>query len=194
MLVLDSVVKYFHRGSVNEVLALSGINLAVEKGDFITIIGSNGAGKSTMLTGIAGGFMPDSGRLLMDDEEITRWPEHKRARFIGRVFQDPLLGTCASMTIEQNMALAQKRGMARGLATGVVITSYSIHYTKLYDRSARAPRPGAEILSFQTDPTGARPARQAGRIRRPHRHPDRGHQPAGEGTGRGGEAAEGDRR
>lgn len=119
MLVLDGVAKYFHRGSVNEVLALNGISLTVERGDFITIIGSNGAGKSTMLTGIAGGFLPDSGRLLMDGEEITRWPEHRRAKFIGRVFQDPLLGTCASMTIEQNMALAQRRGLPRGLSAGV---------------------------------------------------------------------------
>lgn len=119
MLVLDAVTKYFHRGSVNEVLALNSIRLTVEKGDFITIIGSNGAGKSTMLTAVAGGFLPDSGRILMDGEDVTTWPEHKRARFIGRVFQDPLLGTCASMTIEQNLALALKRGKTRGLLPGV---------------------------------------------------------------------------
>ncbi len=119
MLVLDRIVKYFHKGGVNEVLALNGVSLEVEKGDFITIIGSNGAGKSTLLTGVAGGFLPDSGRLLLDGEEITRLPEHRRAKFIGRVFQDPLLGTCASMTIEQNMALAQRRGLTRGLAAGV---------------------------------------------------------------------------
>ncbi|EPR42395.1 ABC transporter related protein [Desulfovibrio sp. X2] len=119
MLVLDSIIKYFHKGSVNEVLALNGISLKVEKGDFITIIGSNGAGKSTMLSAISGGFPLDSGRMLLAGQDVTSWPEHRRASFIGRVFQDPLLGTCASMTIEQNMALAMKRGMRRGLARGV---------------------------------------------------------------------------
>lgn len=119
MLVLDSITKYFNRGTVNEVLALNNLSLTVNEGDFITVIGSNGAGKSTTLTCIAGGFTPDTGSIRIKDETITAWPEHKRATFIGRVFQDPLKGTCASASIEQNMALALKRGKTRGLSRGV---------------------------------------------------------------------------
>ena len=119
MLSVEGVSKYFHRGSVNEVLALKRVGLRVERGDFVTIIGSNGAGKSTLLTAIAGGFLPDEGRILLAGDDVTRWPEHKRALHIGRVFQDPLKGTCASGTIEQNLALAGLRGKRRGLARGV---------------------------------------------------------------------------
>lgn len=119
MLTLNNVTKYFNKGTVNEVCAMNGLSLTVNKGDFITIIGSNGAGKSTMLTCIAGGFTPDSGSISISEKEITRWPEHKRAKLIGRVFQDPLKGTCSSATIEQNMALAIKRGKPRGLGKGV---------------------------------------------------------------------------
>lgn len=119
MLVLDNITKYFNRGTVNEVLALNGLSLTVREGDFITVIGSNGAGKSTSLTCIAGGFKPDSGTISLSDTDITNWPEHKRATLIGRVFQDPLKGTCASASIEQNLALAMKRGKARGLSLGV---------------------------------------------------------------------------
>jgi putative ABC transport system ATP-binding protein len=119
MIVLDGFTKYFNRGGVNEVLALDDINLTIREGDFITVIGSNGAGKSTFLNGLAGAFAPDVGRVLLDDADITYWPEHRRAGFIGRVFQDPLLGTCASLSIEQNMALAAKRGHRRGLGIGV---------------------------------------------------------------------------
>ena len=119
MLILEKVTKYFNRGTINEVLALNGLDLIVERGDFITIIGSNGAGKSTMLNGIAGCFTPDSGRLVLSSRDISKWPEYKRAKFIGRVFQDPLRGTCASATIEQNMALAKKRGERRGFSLGV---------------------------------------------------------------------------
>ena len=104
---------------VNEVLALNGLSLSVREGDFITVIGSNGAGKSTTLTCIAGGFTPDSGSIRIKDENITNWPEFRRAAFIGRVFQDPLKGTCASASIEQNMALALRRGKPRGLSKGV---------------------------------------------------------------------------
>ncbi len=119
MLILQKVVKYFNRGTVNEVLALNTLDLIVERSDFVTVIGSNGAGKSTMLNCVAGGFFPDSGRLVLAENDITDQPEHKRARFIGRVFQDPLKGTCAAMTIEQNMALAALRGKRRGLGKGV---------------------------------------------------------------------------
>jgi putative ABC transport system ATP-binding protein len=119
MLELKQVTKYFHRGSVNETLALNRINLTVRRGDFITIIGGNGAGKSTLLNCLAGRFQPDAGRLVLSGRDITAWPEHRRAAFIGRVFQDPLMGTCASGTIEQNLALALRRGKRRGLGRGV---------------------------------------------------------------------------
>jgi len=119
MIQLEQLTHYFHKGSVNQVMALDRINLTVEKGDFITIIGSNGAGKSTLLNSLAGTFPPDSGRLLLGEKDISQWPEHRRAKFISRVFQDPLMGTCASLTIEQNMALALRRGKARGFSMGV---------------------------------------------------------------------------
>lgn len=119
MLRLTGVTKYFHRGSVNEVLALDGVDLHVNAGDFITVIGSNGAGKSTLLTAVAGGFGLDQGSIHLAGQDVTPWPEHKRASLIGRVFQDPLKGTCATGTIQQNMALALKRGQRRGLAAGV---------------------------------------------------------------------------
>ena len=119
MIRLEQFTKYFHKGSVNEVLALHQIDLQVDEGDFVTIIGSNGAGKSTLLNGLAGTFFPDSGRLLLHAKDITQWPEHKRAALISRVFQDPLMGTCAALTIEQNLALALRRGARRGFALGV---------------------------------------------------------------------------
>lgn len=119
MITLEKIVKYFHKGSVNEVFALDDVNLHIDEGDFITVIGSNGAGKSTLLNCIAGGFYPDSGRLTIAGQDVTGWPEHKRAKLISRVFQNPLLGTCPSATIEQNMALAGLRGKRRGFGKGV---------------------------------------------------------------------------
>ncbi len=119
MITLKNCHKQFHKGSVNEVYALNNINLTIEEGDFITVIGSNGAGKSTLLNCIAGGFVVDRGSIVINDRDVTRWPEYKRAEFISRVFQDPLLGTCPSATIEQNMALAIRRGKRRGLGRGV---------------------------------------------------------------------------
>ena len=119
MIHLEKIVKYFHKGSVNEVFALNHIDLHIEEGDFVTVIGSNGAGKSTLLNCIAGGFFPDSGRLTIGGADVTAWPEHRRAKLISRVFQDPLLGTCPSATLEQNMALAALRGQRRGLGRGV---------------------------------------------------------------------------
>lgn len=121
MIVLESCNKYFHKGSVNEVFALNNINLMIQEGDFISVIGSNGAGKSTLLNSIAGSFFLDSGTIMIGERDVTGWPEHKRARLISRVFQDPLLGTCPSATIEQNMALAKKRGQWRGFSRGVKI-------------------------------------------------------------------------
>ncbi len=119
MIRLVSVCKRFMRGGVNEVAALDGVDLEIRTGDFITVIGSNGAGKSTLLNGLAGTFPIDGGQILLHDTEITAWPEHRRAEFIGRVFQDPLQGTCARLTIEQNMGLAGKRGTRKGLGIGV---------------------------------------------------------------------------
>jgi len=119
MICLEQFTKYFHKGSVNQVLALDRIDLQVDEGDFVTLIGSNGAGKSTLLNGLAGTFSPDGGRLLLHAQDITLWPEHRRAGLISRVFQDPLMGTCAALTIEQNLALALRRGARRGLALGV---------------------------------------------------------------------------
>lgn len=119
MIQLRDIVKYFHKGSVNEVFALNHVDLHVEEGDFVTVIGSNGAGKSTLLNCIAGGFLPDSGTITIAGEDVTIWPEYRRAQLISRVFQDPLLGTCPSATIEQNMALASLRGRKRGFGRGV---------------------------------------------------------------------------
>lgn len=119
MISVSGITKYFHRGSINEVLALERVSLDVRRGDFITIIGSNGAGKSTLLNCLAGCFPPDSGSISVDEQDVTAWPEHRRAGFIGRVFQNPLLGTCASLTIEQNLALAARRGRSHGISLGV---------------------------------------------------------------------------
>lgn len=119
MIQITDLVKTFHRGSINEVLALAGIDLDVHKQDFITVIGSNGAGKSTLLNCLAGSIRHDSGRLRINEQDVTHWPEHKRANLISRVFQDPLLGTCGPLSIEQNLALANRRGKVHGLGLGV---------------------------------------------------------------------------
>ena len=119
MIRVEGYTQYFHRGSVNEVCALDHVDLQLSKGDFVTLIGSNGAGKSTLLNGLAGVHRPDAGTIVIGDHDVTEWPESRRAAFIGRVFQDPLVGTCASLSIEQNLALAMKRGQSRGLGRGV---------------------------------------------------------------------------
>ncbi|WP_136810465.1 ABC transporter ATP-binding protein [Desulfosediminicola flagellatus] len=131
MITLKNIIKYFHKGSVNEVFALNDISLQIDEGDFITVIGSNGAGKSTLLNCIAGSFFPDSGSIRINNCDVTAWPEYKRAKFISRVFQDPLLGTCPSATIQQNMALAIRRGKKRGLAPGVKAKDKEIFREKL---------------------------------------------------------------
>ncbi len=119
MLKVTKAAKTFNPDSVNEVQALRGIDLSVQPGEFITVIGSNGAGKSTFLNSIAGTFLLSSGTISINGNNVTKWPEHKRAANLGRVFQDPLLGTCSTLSIEQNMALALKRGKRRGLGFGV---------------------------------------------------------------------------
>lgn len=119
MIRLEGYTQYFYRGGVNEVRALDQVDLNLAKGEFVTLIGSNGAGKSTLLNGVAGVHLPDAGAIFIGDRNVTQWPEHRRAAYIGRVFQDPLVGTCASLSIEQNMALALRRGRRRGLRIGV---------------------------------------------------------------------------
>lgn len=110
MLELKNIYKTFNPGSINEKRALNGINLTLEDGDFVTIIGGNGAGKSTMLNAIAGVWPVDSGSVIIDGEDITKLPEHKRAKYLGRVFQDPMNGTAADMEIEENLAVANAAG------------------------------------------------------------------------------------
>jgi putative ABC transport system ATP-binding protein len=119
MITLRAVHQTFHAGEVNEVRALRGIDLHLTPGQFVTVIGSNGAGKSTLFNVLAGVFGPSQGQILIDDVDVTPWPEHRRAALIGRVFQDPLLGTAASMTIAQNLTLASLRGQRLGWRTGV---------------------------------------------------------------------------
>ena len=113
MLELKNIKKTFNAGTVNEKVALNNINLTLEEGDFVTIIGGNGAGKSTMLNAIAGTWLPDSGSIVVDGVDITDMPEYKRAKFLGRVFQDPRMGTATDMWLEENLALAKRRGKPR---------------------------------------------------------------------------------
>lgn len=119
MLILTNVRKTFNKGTINEKKALNGISLTLNDGDFVTVIGGNGAGKSTMLNMIAGVYPIDSGKIEIDGINISRQPEHKRAKYIGRVFQDPMKGTAAGMEIQENMALAFRRGKTRGLGWGI---------------------------------------------------------------------------
>ena len=119
MLSITDVRKTFFAGTVNERVALNGVSLTVNEGDFVTVIGSNGAGKSTLLNTVSGTIIPDSGEIRVGDRTVTRLPEHRKARWISRVFQDPMKGSSPTLTIEQNMAIAQRRGLSRGLSRGV---------------------------------------------------------------------------
>ncbi|MGI6235608.1 MAG: ABC transporter ATP-binding protein [Christensenellales bacterium] len=119
MLELKNIYKTFNAGSVNEKSALSGVNLYLEPGDFVTVIGGNGAGKSTLLNIIAGAFPMDQGSITLDGTKISKSREHERAKLIGRVFQDPMMGTAASMTIEENLSMALRRGQKRSLRWGI---------------------------------------------------------------------------
>ena len=112
MLKITDVFKTFNAGTVNEKKALNGINLELKEGDFVTVIGGNGAGKSTMLNMIAGVYPVDCGTILIDGVDVTKLPEYKRAKYLGRVFQDPMTGTAADMQIEENLALAKRRDSA----------------------------------------------------------------------------------
>ncbi|MCX8083437.1 MAG: ABC transporter ATP-binding protein [Calditerrivibrio sp.] len=119
MIELRNVKKIFNAGTINENIAIKSLSLRIEQYDFITVIGSNGAGKSTMLNLISGNLMPEEGDIFINDQNVTKMPVFKRASFIGQVFQDPLSGTAASLTIEENLAIAMKRGSKRGLGLGV---------------------------------------------------------------------------
>jgi len=116
MLDVKEIRKTFNAGTVNEKKALQGLNLHLNNGDFVTVIGGNGAGKSTMLNAIAGVWPVDSGSIVIDGVDVTKQPEYKRAKYIGRVFQDPMMGTAANMQIEENLAIASRRGKLPGLA------------------------------------------------------------------------------
>ncbi len=119
MLKITGLEKTFEAGTINEKKALCGIDLTLSEGDFVTVIGGNGAGKSTLLNAIAGVFPIDQGHIFLGDQEITRLPEHKRARLLGRVFQDPMMGTAADMGLQENLALAYRRGQHRTLKWGI---------------------------------------------------------------------------
>ena len=119
MLEVKNIRKTFNIGTINEKQALCGVDLKLNEGDFVTVIGGNGAGKSTLLNAIAGVWPVDEGSIHIGGENVTALPEYKRARLIGRVFQDPMMGTAANMEIIENLALAKRRGDARGLGWGV---------------------------------------------------------------------------
>lgn len=119
MLEIKNIFKTFNPGTVNEKIALKGLNLRLEEGDFVTVIGGNGAGKSTMLNCVSGAYNVESGKIYIDGVDVTNLPEYRRARYIGRVFQDPMMGTAATMQIDENLALAARRGKPRTLRTGI---------------------------------------------------------------------------
>ena len=119
MLEIRNIFKTFNAGTVNEKQALKGVSLSIADGEFVTVIGGNGAGKSTLMNAVAGTYPVDEGSIIIGDVDVTHLPEHKRAKYIGRVFQDPMMGTAATMQIEENLALAKRRGKPRTLRTGI---------------------------------------------------------------------------
>lgn len=119
MLNITDIYKTFNPGTINEKRALSGLSLKLKEGDFVTVIGGNGAGKSTLMNALAGMWTVDSGKIIIDGTDVTKMPEYKRAKFLGRVFQDPTMGTAANMGIDENLALALRRGMHRTLKNGI---------------------------------------------------------------------------
>ena len=133
MLKLENVSKTFNPGTVNAKTALDGLNLTLNEGDFVTVIGGNGAGKSTMLNAVAGVFAVDEGHIFIDGKDVTKLPEYKRAKYLGRVFQDPMLGTAPTMQIEENLALAARRGKFRGLGWGITKAERKVYAELLAD-------------------------------------------------------------
>ena len=130
---MKNISKTFFPGTVHEKTALDNLSLTLHEGDFVTVIGGNGAGKSTMLNAIAGTFSVDSGSILIDGKDVTRLPEFKRAALLGRVFQDPMMGTAPTMQIQENLALAARRGKHRGLKWGITPQEEQEYYQKLKD-------------------------------------------------------------
>ena len=122
MLELKSLCKTFNAGTINEVMSLKNVNLRIEDGSFVCVLGTNGSGKSTLLNAVAGTFLVDSGNITLNGKDITQWPEYKRAFHIGRVFQNPFSGTAPAMSIAENLALAARRGKKRGLGWGLPYT------------------------------------------------------------------------
>lgn len=131
MLKIIDISKTFESGTVNEKKALQAVSINVNENDFVTIIGGNGAGKSTLLNAISGVFMVEKGCIHIDSNDITKMPEHKRAMYIGRVFQDPRMGTASNMTIEENLAMAYRRGKNRGLKWGITNTEREMFIGRL---------------------------------------------------------------
>lgn len=131
MLEITNLHKTFNKGTINEKVALDGVNLQLNAGDFVTIIGGNGAGKSTTLNAIAGVWPVDQGSIIVDGVDITDLLEHKRASYLGRVFQDPMTGTAATMSIEENMAIAARRGERRGLGWGITKKERKVYKEQL---------------------------------------------------------------
>lgn len=131
MLEIKNVYKTFNAGTVNEKVALKGLDLTLKDGDFVTVIGGNGAGKSTMLNAVAGVWPVDMGKILIDGQDVTRLSEHQRAKYIGRVFQDPMMGTAATMQIDENLALAARRGLPRTLKIGITKKEHDTYYELL---------------------------------------------------------------
>ncbi len=131
MLELKGISKTFNPGTINEKKAITDLDLSIHEGDFITVIGSNGAGKSTILNLISGVIPIDSGKMLLENQDITNMKEFKRAAFLGRVFQDPMLGTAGNMMLEENLAMANRRGKSRGLAWGITDKERGLFKEKL---------------------------------------------------------------
>lgn len=131
MLNVNAIYKTFNPGTVNEKVALNGLDLTLKEGDFVSVIGGNGAGKSTLLNAIAGTFPVDSGSITLDGVELTGLPEYKRAKYLGRVFQDPMMGTAPTMQIDENLALAARRGDKRGLKWGITKDEKEQYYELL---------------------------------------------------------------
>ena len=133
MLELKQIRKTFNPGTVNEKVALDGLDLTLQDGEFVTVIGGNGAGKSTMLNAVSGVWKPDSGQVVLDGIDVTGMPEHRRAKYLGRVFQDPMMGTAPTMQIEENLALAMRRGQRRGLRWGITAAERERYRTLLHE-------------------------------------------------------------
>ncbi|WP_295857701.1 ABC transporter ATP-binding protein [uncultured Oscillibacter sp.] len=131
MLDIHHISKTFNPGTINEKRALQGLELHLNEGDFVTVIGGNGAGKSTMLNAVAGVWPVDEGSILIDGTDVTGLPEFRRAPYIGRVFQDPMMGTAPNMQIEENLALAYRRGKRRGLKWGVTKKEREFYHERL---------------------------------------------------------------